>query len=103
MVCSPCQLLDALPVAVYQCLFLGSIPALDLPLACQCFLTGSEWLRKYQCHGPAVVCVSAQFAGVVLSDAFFQVVCMAGVIRVVGATQDVGPEGHGGVLWLWVG
>ena len=83
------------PIGAHHGFLFFTAPAFDLLLGRQCLLTRRKILRKHKLQRAALEGVAGgERTGVVLADALFKVVGMAGVVAVVGTADDVDPEGH---------
>lgn len=88
------QLRDQFPVPRDQCLLLGATPALEFALGGKGLVAGREAVGPDQHHRPVPGGVAAERTGLVLGEALVEVVGVASVVAAVGATQEVGKEGH---------
>lgn len=89
-----CQHGNRRPIARDQGLFLRTAPAFDPSLCCQCFLAGREVLTPDQFDRAPSRRVTAERAAPMLTDALFEIVSVASVVRAIDAAQEVSVEGH---------
>lgn len=84
-----------IPISSHQRFLPFPAPTLDLLFARESLFTGWKLLRENQFHGKSRRSIAFKFTDFMFGYAFFEIVCMTGVVRAVRATENVNPETHG--------